>query len=353
MILKDKIFHAQSDRRLIAGDAAEKQMAFYLKREFGADKDLWVIHDLRVEHEGEFAQIDHLVISQWGLFVVESKSVTSSVQINAHGEWLRHFEGKNEGMPSPVLQAEAQGRLLKRLLAAHAHELLGTIMGLRKGFGYCPVMGYVAISDSGIIQRETDLPNVLKADAVAPAIRAWLKNCSVVKELFSLSLEIKPGGWKMSKKEAEAISLFLKGRHTPRTVPKIESKSPSAVAEPHSGPGLLVAGQACPECGQHALVHRSLSRTGSTPRNFLVCVGYPKSCKAIYPLPNTEVPDTTGKSSNPGETAHRAGDACPRCKVGKLVERKGKSTFLGCSNYGNRQQKCSFTDYSYKAELSV
>lgn len=77
MILKEKQFAPQADRRLAAGDAAEKQMAFYLRREFGNDKDVWVINDLRVCHKGEFAQMDHLLVSQWGLFVIESKTLLS------------------------------------------------------------------------------------------------------------------------------------------------------------------------------------------------------------------------------------------------------------------------------------
>lgn len=90
-------------------------------------------------------------------------------------------------MPSPVLRAEAQGRLLKQLLAANADRLLGRIAGLQKGFGYCPVTVYAAVSGSGIIHRGVDLPQVMKVDAVAPAIKAWLKKCSVIKGLFPVA----------------------------------------------------------------------------------------------------------------------------------------------------------------------
>ena len=119
MILKDKQFAPQNDPRLVAGDAAEKQMAYYLKRAFGSAKDIWVINDLRIEHEGEAAQIDHLLVSQCGLFIIESKSVTGSVHINARGEWAREYPNGKQGMPSPILQAEAQGHLLKQLLASN------------------------------------------------------------------------------------------------------------------------------------------------------------------------------------------------------------------------------------------
>lgn len=357
MILKEKNFAVQADRRLAAGDAAEKQMAFYLKREFGADKNIWVINDLRIGCSGEFAQLDHVLVSQWGLFVVESKSVTGSVHINSHGEWAREYDGKWEGMPSPVLQAEAQGRILKQLLATNDRILLSRIAGLQKGFGYCPVTVYAAISDSGIIRRDLDLPQVMKADAVAPAIRGWLKNCSLIKELFSMSLEIKPGGWKMGRQEAETVAKFLIRAHTPLKPGGVERPGNPPSARTPTREGLIREGLDCPECGQYKLARKTISRGGDDRREFLACGGYPKTCKAIYPLPAANVAkasnplqDTPAVPSEPAGKGHKAGDPCPRCKNGTLVERKGKSLFLGCSNYGNRQQKCTFTDYAYKAE---
>lgn len=356
MILKEKQFTAQADRRHVAGDAAEKQMAFYLRREFGNDKDVWVINDLRIGLEGEFAQMDHLLVSQWGLFIIESKSVTGSVRINAHGEWAREYDGKLEGMPSPLLQAEAQGRILKQKLIANCRNLLGSIAGIQKGFGYCPITVYAAISDTGIIHRDLDLPQVMKADAVAPAIRGWLKKCSVVKELFSLSLEIKPGGWKMTKREAEKIATFLFEANAPihKPVPAVNRKTQDAASVSSPLEKIIQEGEVCPECGQHNLELKSITRGSNAKREFLACAAYPKSCKAIYPLPaaiSDKTPQPTPEA-NPGSVqkktiTHKAGDACPWCKEGKLVERKGKSIFLGCSNYG-KSQKCTFKDYSYK-----
>lgn len=361
MILREKTFTPQADRRLAAGDAAEKQMAFYLKREFGSAKDIWVINDLRIGHAGDFAQIDHLLVSPWGLFIVESKSVTGSVHINAHGEWAREYAGKKQGMPSPVLQAEAQGRLLKQLLAANVDRLLGRIAGLQKGFGYCPVMVYAAVSDNGIIHRGVDLPRVMKADAVAPAIKAWLKKCSVIKGLFSLSLELKPGEWMMSRREAGAVAEFLLQRHTPLCAVS------AGVAEKRADvdlvdftPQAIEEGHICRECGRHRLLRRSVTRGDGSRREFLACEGYPQSCQAIYPLPALGPSADLVRPSPPAPAvepapkprpigAYKAGDACPWCKEGKLVERKGRSIFLGCSNYGS-QMRCRFRDYSYRVQ---
>lgn len=341
MILKQKQFTPQTDPRRVAGDAAEKQMAFYLQRMFGQAQDIFVINDLRIEHAGEVAQVDHLIVSRWGLCIVESKSVTDSVHINAHGEWAREYQGKKQGMPSPVRQGEAQGWILKQLLTDNKQLLLGTLLGmLQKGFFYCPTKVYAAISDSGMIQRDMVLPEVMKADAIAPAIENWLKEQPTknMKEIFSLSLKVDT--WSMSDDEAKCVADFLLARHSPLSS-VVQTETPpiqlSAIAE----------GQTCPECGTYKLLRRSLTRVGSPPREFLACVAYPKTCAGIFPLPHafeTAVEAVVaGKPATSQTTAYQAGDACPQCSDGKLVKRQGKSEFLGCSNYPTK--RCTFTDY--------
>jgi ssDNA-binding Zn-finger/Zn-ribbon topoisomerase 1 len=345
MILKQKQFKPQTDPRLVAGDAAEKQMAFYLQRMFAQAQDIFVINDLRIEHAGEVAQVDHLIISRWGLCIVESKSVTDSVHINAHGEWAREYHGKKQGMPSPVRQGEAQGRILKQLLTDNKPLLLGTLLGmLQKGFFYCPARVYVAISDSGMIQRDMVLPEVMKADAVAPAIESWLKEQPArnLKEFFSLSLKVET--WSMSDDEAKCVADFLLARHSPLG-------SAALTATPPAQCSVIAEGQPCPECGTHKLLRKSLTRADSPPREFLACAGYPKTCRGIFPLPNTmeTAAGTAAKAvmtTTPAVTqagVYQAGDPCPQCGDGKLVKRTGTSEFLGCSNF--RTKRCTFTDY--------
>lgn len=347
MVLKEKRFISQTHPRMIAGDAAEKQMAFYLKRSFGNAKNIYVINDLRIEHEYEVAQMDHLIVSQWGLFIVESKSVTESVHINEHEEWAREYKGKKTGMPSPVLQGHAQGRILKELLIENKHALLGNILGIQKGFGYCPVGIYVAISDSGLIKRDKVLPEVMKADAVAPAIETFLRKQSAlrIKEFFSLSMEVKD--WSMQKEEARRVADFLLTRHTPRGLNSVvltQIEKPNAC---HPKSSVMAEGELCPQCGKQKLVRKSMSRSNGQSRDFIICADYPKSCRGIFPLTQSEKeiavnvePVSSDATTTP---AYQVGDACPVCGDGVLVKRRGKSSFLGCSNFP--KTRCKFTDY--------
>lgn len=128
MILKEKEFTNPSDPRRKAGEEAEKQMAFYLQRAFRKRDDCFVINDLSITHDGEPAQIDHLIVSPYGLVIIESKSCHSTIIVDEFNRWARTFNGKPEGMQSPVLQAEEQGKILMGLLRSNTERLLGKML---------------------------------------------------------------------------------------------------------------------------------------------------------------------------------------------------------------------------------
>ncbi|WP_027482360.1 nuclease-related domain-containing protein [Deinococcus pimensis] len=111
-IVKDHHPSPTNDKFQQAGDEAEKQMAFYLRRTFGTDPSVHVFHNLRFEREGDAAQIDHLILHRYGAVIVESKSVTSAVRINERDEWARQWNGRWTGMSSPVLLAKRQADFL-------------------------------------------------------------------------------------------------------------------------------------------------------------------------------------------------------------------------------------------------
>ena len=102
MILKERTPRTPQNRFEAAEDAAEKQLAFYLNRAFGDTQDICVLNDLRVVHEGEVAQIDHLVIHRSGMAIIESKSVSTTISVNRQGEFTRSYKGTRSGMPSLI-----------------------------------------------------------------------------------------------------------------------------------------------------------------------------------------------------------------------------------------------------------
>lgn len=208
-------------------------MAHYLRRFFGSSAEVDVLNYLRIELGGEVAQMDHLVLHPYGLLIVESKSVSGSVQIKDDGQWIRWFAKQPQGMRSPVTQAKMQLMLLKELLDKTVKQ---------KGFFDKVAMDVVvAISDSGTIQWPATgiIPEVCKADQVPERI---LRR---VEQSRSATPSI------LSSEHRRVIADFLCRVHKPlawdsaplkASIPAPTPPAPSAGAAKYSGATANVAG---------------------------------------------------------------------------------------------------------------
>jgi hypothetical protein len=216
MIVKELDELSAADKFAKAGRAAEEQMVYYLRRAFADDKNIYVFNDLRLEQEQDAAQIDHLILHRYGATIIESKSVTTRIQVNEQGEWSRSFNGTLKGMPSPVLQAQRQGEFLRKYLNAQSEMLLGKMLGFRQStFRNMPLGILVAISDSGIINRPKKvlLEEVCKADQVIERIQVKFEKSRKANSLFSLDL--KESAYSFTENELSEIIKFLLKHHKP------------------------------------------------------------------------------------------------------------------------------------------
>ncbi|HEU0219496.1 MAG TPA: NERD domain-containing protein [Gallionella sp.] len=355
MILKEKEFTNPSDVKLRAGEDAEKKLAHYLKRAFKKRDDCFVINDLRLIHDGEAAQIDHLIVSPYGLAIIESKSCHSTIIVDEFNRWARTFNGKPEGMKSPVLQAEEQGKIVKELLQANTERLLGKMLmgSVQRGFAYCPFLVYASVSDSGIIEQKIDVPELYKADEVAKAITDKLdelkKKSDLLSPKFWLTSEV---GWRMKSDEAKAVAEFLVSQHQPRLQVIFERDNkkeslPEAVPKQIETTFVPKVGAVCPKCGSNKIVRKSVPRSDGTETDFLACEGYPSSCKAMFPLVAVVRQQISSYEAQPQvmsvTTQFCEGMPCPKCGEGKLTKKlgvNGQPDFWACTNF--RKTNCRF-----------
>ena len=286
--------NVHQDRRQQAGAATERQVAHYLHRSFNEDRGVYVLHGVRLEdrdqpeHDGStgVCQIDHLLVHRWGLFIVESKSVTEEVRVRPDGsggdEWSRVYRGKEMGMPSPIRQAQRQSEFLRTLLQRHREELLGRQpVGLRtisklvagtdqRGFKSAPIQLIVAVSDKGMIRRRGGWEEpreplrvfVTKADLVADKIRQELERHRSGANGTSSESARDYGMWSMKAQEVELVAEFLAARHVDRSdAPPVRSKSAGAQDDGRSTPN-SAAGTGhptravCSHCGSEDLTAR-------------------------------------------------------------------------------------------------
>ncbi len=308
MLVKELDSFIPQDKFAKAGKEAEQQMSFYLRRAFADNKNIYVFNDLRLEYEDDAAQIDHLIVHQYGMVIIESKSVTSRVEINEQQEWIRWFNNTAQGMSSPILQARRQGDFLKKHLNRHAEVLLAKILGMQTYFGSMSIDVLVAISDSGIINRpkKMSLEEVRKADQICDRVRSLQVKQQKESSFFSSSStgrsfnkdevsrvvefllkEHKPLPYKT---EAEAISISKPNLQTSlpekKVVIQIKAESPSipipipAISKPSKAMlSQTVSNYSCRQCsknnlsvvsGKYGYYFKCLECEGNTPIN-VVC----------------------------------------------------------------------------------
>ncbi len=218
MIKKELDPFVAKDKNAAAGRKAEEQMAFYLKRFFASRADVFVLNGIRLEQDGDAAQMDHLVLHRYGVIVVESKSVAGKIQIKDDGQWIRWYGKESSGMASPVTQARLQLRFMRDYL-----NFATKPKGVFDNYDFDVL---VAISDSGVILWPTTggFSEVCKADQVAERIE------NRIAELEKKTNAPTP----MNAQHLSRIADFLCSAHKPlhlRVEESLSSKYQQAVVE--------------------------------------------------------------------------------------------------------------------------
>lgn len=220
---QDKAF---ADIRQVAGDKQERDVAFYLRRQFKDRDDIYVFNDYAFSYKGENAQIDHLVVHRYGFMILESKSIFGEVKVNNTGEWSRSYKGQWSGIASPIKQAELQQKLLKQMLSDNVEQFLGKmLLGIQQGVGGRKWDTLCVVSNSCILHRDNIPSNInariIKSEAVAEAVESVGG-----KGFIKAFLDTSPA---FSKEELEAIVEYLLKRVAPVAEPP---EVPSVTEEP-------------------------------------------------------------------------------------------------------------------------
>jgi hypothetical protein len=117
-----------------AGLSGEKEAAYHVDFHWKDGKNSAVIHDLRIEHEGRVAQIDHLILMRTlDCHVLESKGFNSQVRVSETGEWEVRTQFGWKGILSPVEQNRRHIEVLQAFIRDHnlAPKRFGISLSLR------------------------------------------------------------------------------------------------------------------------------------------------------------------------------------------------------------------------------
>jgi hypothetical protein len=92
-------------RNMRSGLRGENDAAYEIDFSFGKSENWMLIHDLRVEHKGRVAQIDHVLINRlMEVYICESKRFCEGIAVNEQGECATFFKGRAQGIASPFEQ---------------------------------------------------------------------------------------------------------------------------------------------------------------------------------------------------------------------------------------------------------
>ena len=146
-----------------SGLKGEREAAYHIDFHYGAGENYAIIHDLRLEHEGRVAQIDHLIIGRMlQTFLCETKYWSDGVSINEQGEFSAHYGQRKIGVPSPIMQNARHIKVLSSLLNSGQIERPKRL-GMKLPFTLNPI---TLVSTGANIQRPEGLNQKKYAEIV-------------------------------------------------------------------------------------------------------------------------------------------------------------------------------------------
>lgn len=165
---------------LMSGNSGESSSAYYLDFRFKQTKNWVLIHDLRIEHRGLVAQIDHLLINRFlEIYVLESKNYFYGIKITEDGEFLAYNGKAFQGIESPIEQNKRHIELLQKTI--EDRKLAPSRLGITLPVSFS---NYVLVAPNTRIDRPVkktfDTSMIVKADAFVTLIEKEVDSRSVI-----------------------------------------------------------------------------------------------------------------------------------------------------------------------------
>lgn len=189
--------------RVKNGYKAEKENAYYLDFGFKDNKHNILLHDIRIEHDGQVAQIDHILINIFGIEVLESKSFSGILTIKEDGSLDVKYGQKVKTFPNPIEQNNRHIEVLKKFLKENMK-----LSSNHKLFGI-PITSMVLINPKTTISNQKLPKGFSRADSFRRQRNENIDKMGTI-ELF------KSLGGVMSFKRVEEIANFLIKNHKPK-----------------------------------------------------------------------------------------------------------------------------------------
>lgn len=316
---------------LYSGKKGEDSSAYYLDFDFKKTKNWMVVHDLRLEHDGNVAQIDHLIIGRMmDVYVLESKNFNYGVSISDEGDFSYFYNNRPFSIPSPIAQNERHIKLLDRYLTDN--DLLPKRLGITLRPKYRNI---ILVSPNSRLTKPKkglyDCSSVMKGDKFLERFKKDLTTDSAIESVIGISKVISQDSLKLF---TEKLALH----HKPITInykakfgldDDVAEKEPSSVQEVKAE--YDVDAPECPKC-KKTMVKREAKKGKNIGNEFWGCSDFPK-CRGVVKIESEVV-----KNEKPDITTTEETPSCPKCD-GEMVKRLTKKgdkagiEFWGCKKF--------------------
>lgn len=172
---------------LRAGERGEREAAYFIDFELRDSKNYAVLHDLRIEHKGRVAQIDHLIVGRLAnAILIESKNISTGLRTNERGEFEVKTRFGWKGMASPVEQNKRHVDVLREFLEA------SEILPKRLGFQLMPEFyHWVLVPADCTFAKNCARTDIVKMDMFRGKFEDWI-NRKDPNEVIKMAKVISP-----------------------------------------------------------------------------------------------------------------------------------------------------------------
>ena len=247
------------------------EMVLHWKLKHVLDQQQYIVmHDIMLPtEEGTTTQIDHIVVSQWGIFVIETKTYSGTIYgKKGEPQWTVKYHFRRKGFPrqNPLRQNYKHIATLAECLGI-GQEYFKTIVAFANSakFGKELPPEVMHIRDVVEYIREKSTEAIIPQEQireVADAIVAWQNTLS------------------HAQKAAHVAN--LRKTHPPRKTTEAAAVAPSSAPTPPAETAVPAAqpegttAPLCPKCGVPMVLRQRKSDGGK----FWGCPNYPK-CRSI------------------------------------------------------------------------
>jgi len=312
-------------KNLDSANIDEETSTYYLNFEFKQSKNWLLIHDLRLEYDGEVAQIDHLLVGRMmDIYLIDAKNFTYDVSISEEGDFSYFYKNKPYSIPSPIVQNQHHIKLLDKFLIDN--ELLPKRLGMTLRPGYKNI---ILISPKSRLTKPSkglyDCSAVMKADKFLERFKEDINSTDALDDMVSLTKVVSQDSL---QRFAEKIVLH----HKPFLIDYVTRFGLKAeMTDAVDTVEVLTDLPMCPVCGKE-MVKREAKKGKSIGKVFFGCSQFPK-CRGVL-----ELDDVIIEKVKEEILAEPESPMCPKCDglMVKRVSKKGNkagSEFWGCKNF--------------------